>query len=99
MNDDDLDDFLDELDYYDDMVEFEDGMVDFYDDEIESTQEMLQSELDEIDEYWDRENEYIRSSGIYSEEEVRTILENHRAKECDDRCMSIKEIINLIPEE
>ena len=77
MNDDDLDDFLDELDYYDDMVEFEDGMVDFYDDEIESTQEMLQSELDEIDEYWDRENEYIRSSGIYSEEEVQTILENH----------------------
>lgn len=28
-----------------------------------------------------------------------TILENHRSKECDDLCMSIKEIINLIPEE
>ncbi len=30
---------------------------------------------------------------------ARTILENHRAKECDDKCMSIKEIITLIPEE
>jgi len=30
---------------------------------------------------------------------ARTILENHRAKECDEKCMSIKEIINLIPEE
>ena len=30
---------------------------------------------------------------------ARTILENHRAKECDDKCMSIKDIITLIPEE
>jgi len=30
---------------------------------------------------------------------AKTILENHRAKECDEKCMSIKEIINLIPEE
>ena len=30
---------------------------------------------------------------------ARTILEHHRAKECDDKCMSIKEIITLIPEE
>lgn len=27
------------------------------------------------------------------------ILEHHRAKECDELCMSIKEIITLIPEE
>ena len=27
-----------------------------------------------------------------------TILKNHRAKECDDKCMSIKDIITLIPE-
>ena len=26
-------------------------------------------------------------------------LQNHRAKECDDKCMSIKDIITLIPEE
>ena len=30
---------------------------------------------------------------------ARTILEHHRAKECDASCMPIKEIINLIPEE
>jgi phosphoenolpyruvate phosphomutase len=30
---------------------------------------------------------------------ARTILEHHRAKECDDMCMSIKDIITLIPEE
>ncbi|HBA13205.1 MAG TPA: phosphoenolpyruvate mutase [Bacteroidales bacterium] len=30
---------------------------------------------------------------------ARTILEHHRAKECDEMCMPIKEIINLIPEE
>ena len=30
---------------------------------------------------------------------AKTILENHRAKEADDLCMSIKEIITLIPEE
>lgn len=29
---------------------------------------------------------------------AKTILENHRAKECDDVCMSIKDIITLIPE-
>ena len=30
---------------------------------------------------------------------AKTILENHRAKECDEKCMSIKDIITLIPEE
>lgn len=30
---------------------------------------------------------------------AETILRNHRAKECDDMCMSISEIIRLIPEE
>ena len=30
---------------------------------------------------------------------AETILTNHRAKECDDLCMSIKDIISLIPEE
>ena len=30
---------------------------------------------------------------------ARTILKYHRAKECDDKCMPIKEIITLIPEE
>ena len=30
---------------------------------------------------------------------AETILRCHRAKECDDKCMSIKDIITLIPEE
>lgn len=30
---------------------------------------------------------------------AKLILENHRAKECDDICMSIKDIITLIPED
>ena len=30
---------------------------------------------------------------------AKMILKYHRAKECDEICMSIKEIINLIPEE
>ena len=30
---------------------------------------------------------------------AKTILENHRAKEVDDMCISIKEIITLIPED
>ena len=33
---------------------------------------------DELDyEYWDRENQYIKSSGIYTKEEVEQILANH----------------------
>ena len=31
----------------------------------------------EINEYWDRENKYIKSSGIYTKEEVRQILDEH----------------------
>jgi phosphoenolpyruvate phosphomutase len=30
---------------------------------------------------------------------ARIILENHRAKEADEACMSINEILTLIPEE
>ena len=30
---------------------------------------------------------------------AKKILENHRAKEVDDMCISIKEIITLIPED
>ena len=38
---------------------------------------MYRSELQEIDEYWDREDEYIRKSGIYTKAEIRQILEEH----------------------
>ena len=38
---------------------------------------IFEQRVNEINEYWDRENEYIKSSGIYTEEEVQQILENH----------------------
>lgn len=36
-----------------------------------------QSRLQEVDEYWDKENLYIKESGIYTPEEVEQILANH----------------------
>jgi len=44
-------------------------------------------------------NQLTRSGFPAMQKVARTILENHRAKEADDMCMSIKEIITLIPEE
>ena len=44
-------------------------------------------------------NQLTRTGFPAMQNAARLILENHRAKECDDICMSIKDIINLIPEE
>ena len=44
-------------------------------------------------------NQLTRTGFPAMQDAARTILENHRAKECDDKCMSIEEIITLIPEE
>ena len=44
-------------------------------------------------------NQLTRTGFPAMQDAARTILENHRARECDDKCMSIKEIITLIPEE
>lgn len=44
-------------------------------------------------------NQLTRTGFPAMQNAARTILKNHRAKDCDDICMSIKEIINLIPEE
>ena len=44
-------------------------------------------------------NQLTRTGFPAMQDAARTILENHRAKECDDKCMSIKEIITLIPDE
>ncbi len=44
-------------------------------------------------------NQLTRTGFPAMQNAARTILENHRAKECDDKCMSIKDIITLIPEE
>lgn len=44
-------------------------------------------------------NQLTRTGFPAMQNAAKTILEHHRAKECDDTCMSIKEIITLIPEE
>lgn len=44
-------------------------------------------------------NQLTRTGFPAMQNAARTILEHHRAKECDDMCMSIKEILTLIPED
>lgn len=44
-------------------------------------------------------NQLTRTGFPAMQKAAKTILENHRAKECDEMCMSIKDIITLIPEE
>lgn len=44
-------------------------------------------------------NQLTRTGFPAMQAAAKTILENHRAKEADDMCMSIKDIITLIPEE
>ncbi|MDE6959460.1 MAG: phosphoenolpyruvate mutase [Lachnospiraceae bacterium] len=44
-------------------------------------------------------NQLTRTGFPAMQHAAEMILKNHRAKECDDLCMSIKDIINLIPEE
>ncbi len=44
-------------------------------------------------------NQLIRAGFPAMQNAAKTILKNHRAKECDDICMPFKDIIRLIPEE
>lgn len=44
-------------------------------------------------------NQITRTGFPAMQNAAKTILEHHRAKECDDMCMSIKDIITLIPED
>lgn len=44
-------------------------------------------------------NQLTRTGFPAMQDAARTILTYHRAKECDDKCMPIKDIITLIPEE
>ena len=72
------DDYLnDELDSYNDEIEgYNDDLGSLEDDRF-MLKSSYESEIEEIDEYWDRENQYIKSSGIYTKEEVEQILANH----------------------
>ena len=71
------DDYEYELDSYNDEI-------DGYNDDLRSLEDdgfilrdSYESEIEEIDEYWDRENQYIKDSGIYTKEEVEQIIANH----------------------
>ena len=44
-------------------------------------------------------NQLTRTGFPAMKDAAMSILKNHRAKECDEKCMSIKDIITLIPEE
>lgn len=44
-------------------------------------------------------NQLTRTGFPAMQNAAKMILQNHRAKECDDFCMPFKEIIRLIPEE
>ena len=44
-------------------------------------------------------NQLTRTGFPAMQNAAKTILANHRAKECDEMCMPIKEILTLIPEE
>ena len=44
-------------------------------------------------------NQLTRSGFPAMKKTAETILTNHRAKEADDMCMSIKDILTLIPED
>ena len=66
----------------DDVFDYDeyDSLIDEYDDLLcneEDERDIYEKKVSEINEYWDRENEYIKSSGIYTKEEVEQILDNH----------------------
>lgn len=44
-------------------------------------------------------NQLTRAGFPAMQNAAKTILEHHRAQECDQICMPIKDIITLIPEE
>jgi phosphoenolpyruvate phosphomutase len=44
-------------------------------------------------------NHFTRAEVPAMQKVAKTILENHRSKECDEICMPFKEIIRLIPDE
>ena len=72
------DDYLnDELDLYNDEIEGYNDDLRSLEDETFMLKSKYESEIKEIEEYWDRENQYIKSSGIYTKEEVEQILANH----------------------
>ena len=71
------DDYEYELESYNDEIDGYNNDLRSLEDEGVMLRDRYESEIEEIDEYWDRENQYIKDSGIYTKEEVEQILANH----------------------
>ena len=56
----------DEFEDDDLLMDYDDDLL--YDEELEEM--VYEDKVSEINDYWDRENEYIKNSGIYTKEEV-----------------------------
>ena len=71
------DDYEYELESYNDEIDGYNDDLRSLDDDDFILRDSYESEIEEIDEYWDRENQYIKDSGIYTKEEVEQIIANH----------------------
>ena len=71
------DDYEYELDSYNDEIDGYNDDLRSLDDDDFILRDSYEFEIEEIDEYWDRENQYIKDSGIYTKEEVEQIIANH----------------------
>jgi hypothetical protein len=86
---------------YDEFLHDYNSQLDDLANQEEDVRNMYEAELQEIDEYWDREEKYIRNSGIYTEEEIRQILEEHnnarqrQKEEVKDRYLFERESIDF----
>ena len=71
-------------DEYDDAIDEYNSFMDDYDSDLTDlkmqewqAKDECKRQLREVDEYWDKENKYIKTSGIYTKEEIEQILEQH----------------------
>ena len=71
---DEFDDAIDEYNSF--MDDYDSDLTDLKMQEWQAKDE-CKKQLHEVDEYWDRENKYIKTSGIYTKEEIEQILEQH----------------------
>ncbi len=88
----------DEFEDDDLLMDYDDDLL--YDEELEEM--VYEDKVNEINDYWDRENEYIKNSGIYTKEEVKQILEEHnriRNEKLAEAKKDYKDTIELIKDE
>ena len=72
-----LDGLDDELDSYNDEIEEYNDNLESLDSNVSLLENSYEFKIKEIDAYWDRENQYIIGSGIYTKDEVQQIIAHH----------------------